>query len=129
MSNFKEGQDPENGQFLPGNKLGKGRVKGSRNALTEQMLKRFAQRNQDGISVEEILFDIAQDAQQSAEMRFKAAAKLSDLVFPKASSVELDIEEKTDMSITDMDDRIRQLMRKHNPHFEDSKSEEGEGDY
>ncbi|AUG88468.1 hypothetical protein PQC39_gp104 [Vibrio phage Vp_R1] len=126
MSNFVEGQDPENGKFLPGNKLGKGRVKGSRNALTEQMLKRFAQRNQDGISVEEILFDIAQDSGQPAEMRFKAAAKLSDLVFPKASSVELDIEEKTEMSITDMDDRIRQLMRKHNPHFESG--EDGETD-
>ena len=113
MNNYKEGQDPETGVFQPGNQLAKGRVKGSRNALTEQMLQRFAQRNQDGISVEEILFDIAQDAKAAPEMRFKAAAKLSDLVFPKASSVELVVEEDTGKTIEEMDARILELMKKN----------------
>ena len=131
--NFKEengevgdglNRDKTTGQFLPGNKSAKGRVKGSRNALTEQMLQRFAERNMAGISVEEILFDIAQDPDGASEMRFKAASKLADLVFPKAQSVEIEVEAVDDMSVSDMDSRILQLMGKYNLHSEQEK--EGE---
>jgi hypothetical protein len=100
------------GGFLPGNKCAKGRIKGSRNKLTEKMLERFAHRNQDGISVEEILFDIAQDATESSDMRFKSASKLADLVYPKAQSVELEVEETDSMTLAQMDERIQAILDK-----------------
>jgi predicted HTH transcriptional regulator len=114
----------KHGGFLPGNKCAKGRIKGSRNKLTEKMLERFAMRNQDGISIEEILFDIAQDNGQSAEMRFKASAKLSDLVYPKAQSVEMEIEEMDGMSLEQMDERILILLAKNNKITEQDIDEE-----
>jgi hypothetical protein len=119
-------RDLTTGCFLPGNRSAKGRIKGSRNQLTEQMLKRFAARNMDGISVEEILFDIAQDPKASPEMRFKSAAKLSDLVFPKAQSVELEVEEADGLTPDEMDTRINQLMSKYNMHSEQTKEEDEE---
>lgn len=109
---LKEGQDPVSGKFLPGNTLG-GRVKGSRNALTKKMLERFAIRNEDGCSVEEILLDIAQDPKGSPELKFKAASKLADMVFPKAQSVELEIEAADNLNPEQIDDRIRQLLNKN----------------
>jgi hypothetical protein len=117
-------RDATHGGFLPGNKSAKGRIKGSRNKLTEKMLERFAMRNQDGISVEEILFDIAQDPTSSPEMRFKASSKLTDLVFPKAQSVELDVEETDAMTVSEMDERILVLLAKNNKHSEQTKGEE-----
>ncbi|MGL4518234.1 MAG: hypothetical protein ACRCUJ_00670, partial [Phocaeicola sp.] len=75
-------KDAINGQFLSGNTLGKGRPKGARNKMTQLMLDRVSSRSEDGLSMEEIMMDIAQDPNQPAELRFKAAAKISDLVFP-----------------------------------------------
>lgn len=103
-------QDMKSGKFLPGNTCG-GRVKGSRNKLTQKMLERFAQRNEDGVSVEEILFDIMQNKQTSPDLKLKAASKLADLVFPKAQSVELEVEASDGLTPQQMDDRIRQLLK------------------
>ncbi|MGL4519412.1 MAG: hypothetical protein ACRCUJ_06990, partial [Phocaeicola sp.] len=85
-------KDAINGQFLSGNTLGKGRPKGSRNKMTQLMLDRVSSRSEDGLSMEEIMMDIAQDPNQPAELRFKAAAKISDLVFPKAASIEVQMD-------------------------------------
>ena len=114
-------RDAKTGAFLPGNRSAKGRIKGSRNKLTEQLLDRFAKRNQDGISMEEIMMDIAQDPGMPAELRFKASGKMMDLIYPKAQSVELEIEETTGMSISDMDERIAKLLAKNNPNSEQPK--------
>ncbi|MGL5014211.1 MAG: hypothetical protein ACRC6V_07975 [Bacteroidales bacterium] len=103
-------RDTTSGKFLAGNALGKGRPKGSRNKMTQLMLDRVSARSEDGLSVEEIMLDIAQDPNQPAELRFKAAAKISDLVFPKAASVEVQIEDTSALSKGEMDARLKQLL-------------------
>lgn len=92
-------------------KLG-GKASNARNRLTLKLLERFEIRNQDGISVEELLFDIAQNQHEPSEMRFKAAAKLADLVFPKTAQVELQVEEDDSMSLAEMDTKIEELISK-----------------
>jgi hypothetical protein len=101
----------EKGLFLKGNSLAK--LGGSTRAqLTNKLLERFAIRNQDGISIEELLFDIAQSDNESTEMKFKAAAKLADLVFPKTAQVEIEVDDGTVTSVQEMDDRIKELLTK-----------------
>ncbi|MGL5013266.1 MAG: hypothetical protein ACRC6V_03125 [Bacteroidales bacterium] len=103
-------KDAINGQFLSGNTLGKGRPKGSRNKMTQLMLDRVSSRSEDGLSMEEIMMDIAQDPNQPAELRFKAAAKISDLVFPKAASIEVQMDDNAVLTKSEMDARIKQLL-------------------
>ncbi|MGL4520251.1 MAG: hypothetical protein ACRCUJ_11375 [Phocaeicola sp.] len=105
-----EGQEPVSGKFLPGNTLGKGRKKGSRNKMTQMMLDRVAGRSEDGLSMEEILMDIAQDPKAPSELRFKAAAKVADMVFPKAASVEVKIDDEDKMTKEQIDQRLSQLI-------------------
>lgn len=106
----REQKDSVTGQFLKGNSQGKGRVKGSRNKMTQLMLDRVAARSEDGLSMEEIMMDIAQDPNMPAELRFKAAAKISDLVFPKAASIEVDMDEANILTKSEMDARLAQLL-------------------
>lgn len=108
--NIDVGIDKVSGKFLPGNTFGKGRVKGSRNKMTQKMLDRVASRSEDGLSMEEIMMDIAQDPNMPAELRFKAAAKVSDLVFPKAASVEVDMDNAGVLTKEEMDARLQQLL-------------------
>lgn len=103
-------KDESTGKFLPGNTSGKGRPKGSRNKMTQRMLDRVAARSEDGLSMEEIMMDIAQDPKQPAELRFKAAAKISDLVFPKASSVEVKMDDEGVMNKDQIDLELKRLL-------------------
>lgn len=105
-----EGRSIKTGQFVKGNTSGKGRPKGSRNKMTQRMLNRVAERSEDGLSMEEIMMDIAQDPNMPAELRFKAAAKVSDLVYPKASSVEVKMDEKESMTKEQIDARLKALL-------------------
>lgn len=89
MEEIVDGRNTKTGKFVKGNSVAKGRPKGSRNKMTQRMLNRVCERSEDGLSMEEIMMDIAQDPNMPAELRFKAAAKVSDLVYPKASSVEV----------------------------------------
>ncbi len=107
------GKDPKTGKFLPGHSFGKGRPKGSRNKMNQQMLDRVAARSESGLSAEEIIMEIMQDPGMSPELRFKAAAKIMDMVHPKAQSIELKVEDKDMMSKSQMEDRIKQLIGKH----------------
>lgn len=104
-----EGRDEVSGKFLQGNPGG-GRPKGSRNKMTQKMLDRIAARSEDGLSMEEILMDIAQDPNQPAELRLKAASKIADIVYPKASSVEVKVDEDSVMTKEQMDERLKQLI-------------------
>ncbi|WAX14269.1 hypothetical protein ECO319P1_00113 [Escherichia phage ECO319P1] len=106
----ENGRNVKTGQFVKGNSVAKGRPKGSRNKMTQRMLNRVSERSEDGLSMEEIMMDIAQDPNMPAELRFKAAAKVADLVYPKASSVEVKMDEKEDMSKEQIDNRLRQLL-------------------
>ena len=106
----RDQKDAVTGQFLKGNSQGKGRVKGSRNKMTQLMLDRVAARSEDSLSMEEIIMDIAQDPNMPAELRFKAAAKISDLVFPKAASIEVDMDEANILTKSEMDARLAQLL-------------------
>ncbi|MGL5480050.1 MAG: hypothetical protein ACRDCB_13485 [Clostridium sp.] len=103
------GRDPKTGKFT-GSGRGPGRPKGSRNKMTQRMLNRVAERSEDGLSMEEIMMDIAQDPEMPAELRFKAAAKIADLVFPKAASIEVQIDEKEAMSKDQIDNRLKELL-------------------
>lgn len=103
-------RDNVTGQFLPGNKLGKGRAKGSRNKLTQLLLDRVASRQEDGLSLEDIVMDIAYDPEMPAELRFKAASKILDIVHPKSASVEVTLDDESTISPEQMDARIKQLM-------------------
>lgn len=96
--------------FKPNNP---GRPKGSRNKMTQKMLDRIAERQEAGLSAEEILCDIMQDPNQPPELRFKAAAKVADLVYPKAASVEVEIDSHT-VSKDEMDNKILQLLSSFN---------------
>jgi hypothetical protein len=104
-------RDPDKGGFVKGHKGAAPGRKGSRNRLTMKLLERFEMRNLDGISIEELMFDIAQGNSYDMELRFKAAAKLSDLIFPKTAQVELDIEDGSNVSLAEMDERIDQLLK------------------
>lgn len=105
-----DGRNIKTGKFMPGNTAGKGRPKGSRNKMTQRMLDRVADRSEDGLSMEEILMDIAQDPEMPAELRYKAASKVADLVFPKASSVEVKMDDKENMSKAQIDERLKFLL-------------------
>ncbi len=107
------GMNQKTGKFLPGNKMGKGRPKGSRNKLNQQMLDRVAEKSEAGLSPEEIIMGIMQDPSMPPELRFKAAAKIMDMVHPKAQSIELVVDDKDTMSKSQMEDRIKQLVTKH----------------
>ena len=99
-------------KFQKDSKFGMVGSSNARNRLTLRLLERFEMRNLDGISVEELMFDIAQDEGESSEMRFKAAAKLADLVFPKTAQVELEVNDESGASLEDMDSRIQELLSK-----------------
>lgn len=103
------GRDTKTGKFT-GTGKGPGRPKGSRNKMTQRMLNRVAARSEDGLSMEEIMMDIAQDPEMPAELRFKAAAKIADLVFPKAASIEVQIDEKEAMTKDQIDNRLREVL-------------------
>lgn len=97
-------------RFKAGNPGG-GRVKGSRNKMTQLMLDRVASRQESGLSSEEILMDIMQDPEMPPELRFKAAAKISDLVYPKAASVEVQMDDKR-LTKSEMDAKLQSLLKK-----------------
>lgn len=50
-----------------------------------------------------------QDPRQPADLRFKAASKIADIVYPKAASVELEVD-SSNMSIEEIDDKLKQLL-------------------
>lgn len=106
-----EGQHPITGMFLSGNTLGKGRVKGSRNKLNQLLLDRVAERNSEaGLSMEEIIMDIAQDPQQPAELRLKAASKILDVVHPKAASVEVTVDESSALTGEQINEKLMEML-------------------
>jgi len=86
--------------------------RGSRGAMTQRMLERIASRQEAGLSAEEILCDIMQDSKQSMELRFRAASKVADLVYPKAASVEIDVDNKQ-LSLEEIDSRLISLLQKN----------------
>ncbi|MFW3388046.1 UNVERIFIED_CONTAM: hypothetical protein RF648_18790, partial [Kocuria sp. CPCC 205274] len=57
--NIVDGRCQTTGKIV--NKAGPGRPKGSRNKMTQKFLDRVQARTEDGMSMEEILMDMAQD--------------------------------------------------------------------
>lgn len=106
---IEEGRNLRTGKFQPGNKLGKGRPKGSRNKMTQQFLDRVAARTEDGLSMEDILMDMAQDPNCNPDLRYKAAKTVIELVVPKAASVEV-ITEDTKLTKDQIDARLGELL-------------------
>ncbi len=103
-------RDEKTGHFKKGCKAGPGRPKGSRNKMTQQMLTRVATRSEAGMAMDEIMMDIAQDPKQPAELRFKCAKAVADLVYPKASSVEVKMDDNDSLTKEQIDSRLQQLL-------------------
>jgi len=106
------GQDKVTGRFVKGNTLGKGRPKGSRNKLTQQMLNLFASRQEVGMTPMDIMIDIYTNPDLDWELRFKAAGKAMDMVYPKASSVEVKMDDEGARTKDDIDNRLREILSK-----------------
>lgn len=99
------------GKFVKGQaKGGPGRPKGSRSKMTQNMLNRVFARSEAGLSMEEIMMSIAQDPQAPLDLRFKAASKVADLVYPKASSVEVKMDDAESMTKEQIDQKLATLI-------------------
>lgn len=99
------GMNPNTGRFQKGNKFG--RPKGSRGKLTQMMLDRVAEA---GLSPDEVLIDIYCDPNIPPDLRFKAASKVADLVYPKAASVEVKIEDANAVNEDAINDQIKDFL-------------------
>lgn len=94
--------------FLSGNNFGRGRKKGSRNKMTQQMLDMVANAR---ISPAEYLMDVLENTTSLPEERLKAAMKLVDIVYPKAASVEIDVSGEIEMSGKELDDALATKLK------------------
>ena len=105
------GRCTKTGKFIKGHaKGGPGRPKGSRSKMTQNMLNRVFERSEAGMSMEEIMMDIAQDPKAPIDLRFKAASKVADLVYPKASSVEVKMDDAESMTKEQIDQKLSTLI-------------------
>lgn len=105
---YAKGRNLVKNTFLPGNNFGKGRKKGSRNKLTQQMLDAVANAR---IKPHEFLLDVMEMPSNTMDERLKAALKLVDIVYPKAQSVEVDMNIEQEVSPAEMEDRIKQILK------------------
>lgn len=99
------GMEPSTGRFQKGNKFG--RPKGSRGKLTQLMLDRVAESQ---LSPDEVLIEIYQDPSIAPDLRYKAAAKVADLVYPRAASVEVKIEEDNGITEETINAQLRDFL-------------------
>lgn len=105
------GRSLKTGKFVKGQaKAGPGRPKGSRNKMTNKFLTLATEREEAGLGIGDFLYDLLQDPSMPPELRFKSAAKLADLIYPKASSVEVTVDDKDSMTPEQMDARLKQLL-------------------
>lgn len=102
------GMNPSSGRFEKGNKFG--RPKGSRGKLTQLMLDRVSEA---GMSPDEVLIDLYQDPSISPDLRFKAAAKVAELVYPRAASVEVKVEEVNANNEEAINNQLRDFLSAH----------------
>lgn len=100
------GMEPSTGRFQKGNKFG--RPKGSRGKLTQMMLDRVADSQ---MHPDEVLIEIYQDPSIAPDLRFKAAAKVADLVYPRAASVEVKIEEDNGITEESINAQLRDFLK------------------
>ena len=100
------GMEPSTGRFQKGNKFG--RPKGSRGKLTQMMLDRVADSQ---MHPDEVLIEIYQDPSIAPDLRFKAAAKVADLVYPRAASVEVKIKEDNGITEESINAQLRDFLK------------------
>lgn len=83
-----------NGRIAPGNKMGRGRKKGSRNKLNQNLLDFMANSE---VEIGPALVEMYMSEQTSPKEKIQCLKILSDIVFPKSQSVEVEIiqEEKS----------------------------------
>lgn len=88
------------------------KTKNVRAKMTQMMMDRIYARSHGGQSMEEILMDIAQGQDTPLELRFKAASKVADLIFPRAASVEVDMEQSVTLTGKEIDAKLAALLSK-----------------
>lgn len=100
------------GYVTKGNSLAKngggGRPKGSRNKLTQEMIEMVARQN---CSPAEFLANVMGNPEYSLDNQIKAAMKLTDIVYPKAQSVELEVVNDEPTSVKEIDERIADALK------------------
>lgn len=101
----ERGMNPQTGRFQKGHKFG--RPKGRRNKLTQEMLDRMAEID---LKPDEVLMSIYQDPEAPLDLRFKAAAKMVDIVYPKAASVEIKMDDEDTVTEEMMDAKIADFL-------------------
>ena len=60
---------------------------------------------------DEVLIEIYQDPSIAPDLRFKAAAKVADLVYPRAASVEVKIEEDNGITEESINAQLRDFLK------------------
>lgn len=109
----ENGKCLKTGRFVKGHKkIGNmgGRPKGSRNKMTQAMLDRIHYISEEGISPEDVLMQIYKDKTLPPDLRLKAASKVADIVYPRASSVQMNVESAESMSPNQIQDKIREML-------------------
>lgn len=104
----KWGKDIETGRYVKGFvRPGPGRPKGSRNKLVLGLLSKV---EGDDVKPEDVLRAIYMDSDAHPELRLRAASKLLDYVYPKAASVQVEVEDNTPRSIEELNSKIVDLL-------------------
>lgn len=107
---LNDGRDPTTGYFKKGNKFHTlSRGKDVRAKLTKLMLDRVEGTQ---LKPEEVLIEIYQDPKVPVDLRLKAASKVGDYIYPKASSVEVKMETNEVTSEEQINDKIKDFLVK-----------------
>lgn len=89
---------------------GKGSRTGSRQKMTKEMLCQMEQLMATGKSPTEILWEFTQREDVPMDLKLKSVFKIVDLIYPKAASVEVKIEEEKPKDTGTIDRLIQEKL-------------------
>lgn len=105
------GRDVKTGRFTKGfAKAGPGRPKGSVCKFRQKFFDYVAEKQEAGMDVNEALLDMCFDLTVPIELRQKAMLRVSELLVPKASAVDLVVDENDQLDITQIDNKLANLI-------------------
>ena len=81
-----------------------------RNQMEQRMLNNMSKRIQlTGIAPEDILVDIYENPKSADELKYKAASKVTELLYPRASTLSVDMKEDP-ISKEEIDNQLSRLL-------------------
>ena len=102
-----KGTDLVTGRFAKGNNHATGRRKGSRNKLTQKLLDTMANSE---VEVGEALLQMYLSEQTTPKEKISCLKTLADIIFPRTSSVELDVNDNSEKSKDAIDAELQLMM-------------------